>query len=152
MKKCCSLVCKFLQTSCCTGSSAAQWSSPPDRTAEWAETLTEVAPFYWLLRSFFGSVVQLKDSLGWSCEEGAAFGKTTPKYPFIPQSLNEGRPAWMSLLWVTVLHEKMPNRTMDWVNNNTTPLRMCLLGHLCRLTYCFFILWFLQENKRLESS
>lgn len=64
MKKCYSHVCEFLQTSCCTGSSAAQWSSAPDRTAEWAETLTEVVPFYWLLKSFFDSVVQLKDSLG----------------------------------------------------------------------------------------
>lgn len=65
MKKHRSLVSgEFLQTSCCTCSSAAQWSSDPDRTAEWAETLTAVEPFYWPLRSFFGSAVQLKDSLG----------------------------------------------------------------------------------------
>lgn len=64
MKNCCSLVCKFLQTSCCTGSSVAQWSSAPERTAEWDENSTEVEPFYWPLRSLFGSVVQLKDSLG----------------------------------------------------------------------------------------
>lgn len=57
-------------------------------------------------------------------------------YPAVPE---EG-PAWMSLLWVTVPHGKMPNRTMDWANNNTTPLRMCLLAHLCRLTSCSFIL------------
>lgn len=65
MKKHRSLVSgEFLQTSCCTCSSAAQWSSAPDRTAEWAETLTAVEPFYWPLRSFFGSAVPLKDSLG----------------------------------------------------------------------------------------
>lgn len=49
---------EFLQTSYCTSSSASQ------RIAEWAETLTGVEPFYWPLRSFFGSVAQLKDSLG----------------------------------------------------------------------------------------
>lgn len=56
------------------------------QTEQQNETLTAVGPFYWPLRSFFGSAVQLKDSLGWRCEEGAVAGKTTPKYPFTPVS------------------------------------------------------------------
>lgn len=137
-KKSCFLVGEFLQTSYCTGSSVAQWSSAPERTAEWAEMLTGVELFYWPLRSFFGSAAKLKYSLGWSTEEGAAASKTSPKYPFVPQSLNAERPAWMSLLCAAVHHGKMPNRTMDWANNNTTPLRLCLPGHLSRLAFCSF--------------
>lgn len=68
--------------------------------------------------------------------------------------MKKGQPGCPWMLWVIVPHGKMRNRTMDWANNNTTPLRMCLLGHLCRLASCSFILWigFLQENKKLESS
>lgn len=58
------------------------------------------------------------------------------KLPFVSQSLNAERPAWMSLLCATVHHRKMPNRITDRASNNTTPLRLCLPGHLCRLAYC----------------
>lgn len=58
------------------------------------------------------------------------------KLPFVPQSLNAERPAWMPLLCATVHHRKMPNRITDRASNNTTPLRLCLPGHLCRLAYC----------------
>lgn len=152
-KKSCSLVSEFLWTSYCAGSSAAHWSSTPERRAEWVETLTGVEQFSWPLRSFFGSVAQLKDPLGWSNEEGAAAGKTSPKYPFVPQSLNAERAAWMSLLRATVHHGKMPTRAMDWANNNTTPLTLCLPDHLRRLAfYSFFILiGFLQKKKKARN-
>lgn len=46
----------------------------------------------------------------------------------------------MSLLCATVDHEKMPNRTKDWANNNTTPLRLCPLVISADLPFVLFFL------------
>lgn len=154
MKKHRSLVSgEFLQTSCCTCSSAAQWSSAPDRTAEWDlncswAILLASEKFLWFSSS-------IKGFIRMTLWRGGSSWQDYTKISIYPSfGMKKGQPGCPWMLWVTVPHGKMPNRTMDWANNNTTPLRMCLLGHLCRLASRSFILWigFLQENKKLESS
>lgn len=67
--------------------------------------------FLWLSSS-------IKGFTGMKLWRGGSIWQDYTKISIYPQSLNEERPALMSLLSVTVLHGKKPNRTMEWANDN----------------------------------